>query len=83
MDWFLCKEVLPKVRSEQTMILHLCGNGKYTSVLCFSIRGDEARVPALSFNIGIMDLCLLHCFYILFKTPFESSSCKPLKLQGL
>ena len=24
-------------RSEQTVILHLCGSAKYTSVLCFSI----------------------------------------------
>ena len=29
---------LPKVRSKQTMILHLCGSEKYTTVLCFSIR---------------------------------------------
>ena len=35
-------------RSEQTMILHLCGSGEYTTVLCFSIRGGDARVSALS-----------------------------------
>ena len=35
---------LRKGRSEQTMILHLCGGGKYTAVLSF--RGDDARVPA-------------------------------------
>ena len=29
---------LPKGRSEYTMILHLCGGRKYTTVLCFSIR---------------------------------------------
>ena len=28
---------LPEGRSEQTVILHLCGSAKYTSVLCFSI----------------------------------------------
>ena len=27
---------LPEVRSEQTMILHLCGSGKYTTVLCLA-----------------------------------------------
>ena len=32
-------------RSEQTMILRLCGSGKYTTVLCFDIRGGDARVP--------------------------------------
>ena len=31
---------------EQAMILHLCGSGKYTTFLCFSIRGGDARVPA-------------------------------------
>ena len=34
--------------SEHTMILHLCGSGKYTTVLCFSIRGGDASVPAPS-----------------------------------
>ena len=37
---------LPEGRSEQTVILHLCGSGKYTTVLCFSIGGGDARVPA-------------------------------------
>ena len=39
---------LPEVRSKQTMILHLCGSEKYNTVLCFSIRGSDARVPAPS-----------------------------------
>ena len=32
-------------RSE-TMLHHWCGNGKYTTVLCFGIGGGDARVPA-------------------------------------
>ena len=36
--WFL-----PEGPSEQTVILHLCGRAKYTSVLCFSIRGGDAH----------------------------------------
>ena len=39
--------------SEHTMILYLCGSGKYTSVLCFSIRGGDARVPAPSRTWGV------------------------------
>ena len=39
--------------SKQTMILHLCGSGKYTSVFCFSIRGDDARVPTSSRTWGV------------------------------
>ena len=35
-------------RSEGTMILHLCESGKYTTVLCFSIRGGDARIPVPS-----------------------------------
>ena len=41
--WFL-----PKGHSEQTMILHLCGSGKYAPVLCFNMRGGEVRVTAPS-----------------------------------
>ena len=37
-----------KSRSERTMILHLCGSGRYIMVLCFSIRGGDARVSAPS-----------------------------------
>ena len=44
---------LPEGYSEQTMILHMCGSGKYTSVLCFSIRGGDARVPAPSRTSGV------------------------------
>ena len=36
----------PEGCSEQSMILHLCGSGEYTLVLCFSIRGDDGRVSA-------------------------------------
>ena len=39
--------------SEHTMILHLCRSGKYTSVLCFSIRGSDARVPVSSRTWGV------------------------------
>ena len=39
--------------SEHTMKLHLCGSGKYTSVLCFSISGGDARVPAPSRTWGM------------------------------
>ena len=39
---------LPEGHSEQTMILHLCGSGKYTAVLYFRIRGSDDRVPASS-----------------------------------
>ena len=28
--------------------------------------------PKIFFNMDIMDLCLLHCFYILFKSGLES-----------
>ena len=35
------------------MILHLHGSGKYTTVLCFSIRGGDARVPAPSHTCGV------------------------------
>ena len=34
---------LPEGRSEQTVILHLCGSAKHTSVLCFSIRRGDAH----------------------------------------
>ena len=46
---------LPESYSKQTMILHLCGSGEYTSVLCFSIRGGDARVPAPSCTWGVED----------------------------
>ena len=49
MDWFL----RPEGRSEQTIILHWCGSGKYTTVLCFSTRGNDARVPAPSWTWGV------------------------------
>ena len=42
----------PKGCSKQTMILHLCGSAKYTTVLCFNIRGGDARVPATSRTWG-------------------------------
>ena len=38
---------------EQAMILHLCGSGKFTTFLCFSIRGGDARVPAQSRTWGV------------------------------
>ena len=44
---------LPEGRSELTMILHLCESGKYTAVLCFSIRGEDAMVPATSGTWGV------------------------------
>ena len=44
---------LPEGYSEQTMILHLCGSGKYTAVLCFSRWGGDARVPAPSRTCGV------------------------------
>ena len=44
---------LPEGYSEHTMILHLCGSGKYISVLCFSIRGGDASVPAPSRTWGV------------------------------
>ena len=40
-------------RFEQTMVLHLCGSGKYTTALCFSIIGDDSRIPAPSCNWGV------------------------------
>ena len=39
---------LPEGCSKQTMTLHLCGSGEYTTVLSFSIRGGDARVSAPS-----------------------------------
>ena len=39
--------------SEHTMILHLCGSEKYTSVFCFSVGGGDARVPAPSRTWGV------------------------------
>ena len=46
-------QFLPEGRSEQTMILHLCGSGKYATVLCFNIREGNARVPAASRTWGV------------------------------
>ena len=43
---------LPEGRSEQTIILNLCGSGKYTTALCFSIGESDARVPAPSRTWG-------------------------------
>ena len=34
---------LPKGRSEQNIIVHLCGSPKYNIALCFIIREDDAR----------------------------------------
>ena len=44
---------LPEGRCKQTMILNLCGSAKYITVLCFSIRGGDARVPAPSCTWGV------------------------------
>ena len=44
---------LPEGPSEQTMILHLRGIGKYTTVLFFRIRGGDPRVPAQSRTWGV------------------------------
>ena len=55
---------LPTGHSEQTMILHLSGSGKYTTVLCFSITGGVARVPAPSRTWslhGFMEWSLMSC----------------------
>ena len=40
MMWFLLEGL-----SKQTTIHYLCGSGKYTTVLCFSIKGGDTRVP--------------------------------------
>ena len=39
---------LTEGHSKQTMTLNLWGRVKYITVLCFSIRGSDARVPAPS-----------------------------------
>ena len=44
---------LPEGRCKQTMILNLCGSAKYITVLCFSIRGGDTRVPAPSCTWGV------------------------------
>ena len=38
-------------RSE-TMLHDWCGNGKYTTVICFGIGGDDARVPTTFDTLG-------------------------------
>ena len=43
---------LPEGCPEQTMMLHLCGSGEYTTVLCFTIRGRDARVPISHLECG-------------------------------
>ena len=48
-------QFLPRGRSEQTMILHFGRSAKYTTVLCFSIRGGDARVSAVSRTWGVLD----------------------------
>ena len=44
---------LSEGRSEETMIHYYCGSGKYTTLLCFSIRGVNFRVPAPSRTWGV------------------------------
>ena len=51
--FFILSSCGPEGRSEQAIILDLCGSGKYTAVLCFSIRGGDARVPAPSRTWGV------------------------------
>ena len=63
----LCEmQFLPKDYSKQTMILHLCGSWEYTSVLCFSIRGGDARVPTPShtWDVGGLLKHFLMCWVI-------------------
>ena len=50
---FCMIKFLLKSRSERTMVLHLCGSGRYTTVLCFSIIGGDARVSAPSRSWGV------------------------------
>ena len=38
-------------RSE-TMLHDWCGNGKYTTVICFDIGGGDARVPTTFDTLG-------------------------------
>ena len=52
--------LLPEGRSKQTIILHLCGSGKYTAVLCVRIGGSDARVPSPSRTWGVEHF-LEHC----------------------
>ena len=44
---------LPKGCSKQTMLLHLCGNAKYITTLCFSIGEGDAKVPTPSCSWGM------------------------------
>ena len=53
-------QFLPKRRSEETMIFHLCGSGEYTTVLGFSIMGGDARVSAPSCTWSV-ESCLERC----------------------
>ena len=54
---------LPEGNSEQTMILYLHGSRKYTTDLCFSIGGLNARIPAPSSTWGVEGFleCSLTC----------------------
>lgn len=42
-------------RSRQTMILHLCASGEYTTVMGFSIRRGNARFSAPSRSWSMED----------------------------
>ena len=44
---------LPEGCSKKTVVLDLCGSREYTTVLCFSERGGDARVPAQSCTWGV------------------------------
>ena len=46
-------QFLSKGCSKQTMILHLRGSSKYTTALCFSIRGGDARVSTPSCTCSV------------------------------
>ena len=68
-------------RSEQTMILHLCGSGKHTTVLYFSIRGGDARVSApsrtwtvegfLERSVMLLGITGLACVFHFVKSDFK------------
>ena len=54
---------LPEDYSKQTLIFHLCGSGKYTSVLCFIIRAGDARVPDPCRTWGVEGVLELSVMY--------------------